>query len=122
MCDVCVAHFSYLLRISDVRVAYLASQWRMCYMCHVRFAAVWFERHIRGNMNILWRAKRILMLLYKCFRFSDASHGSRCRAGFIQGYAWFSLCLCSCRLTTRMGSLEMVLSPPSPRIFSSVLI
>ena len=91
-------------------------------MCHVRFAAVWFERHIRGNMNILWRAKRILMLLYKCFRFSDASHGSRCRAGFIQGYAWFSLCLCSCRLTTRMGSLEMVLSPPSPRVFSSVLI
>ena len=52
------------------------------------------------------------MLLFKCFRFlqshgSDVSHGSGCRAGFFQGNAWCSLCLCSSRLTTRMGSLEM---------------
>ena len=39
------------------------------------------------------------------FSFSDVSHGSGCHAGFIQGYAWCSLSLCSCRLTTRMGSL-----------------
>ena len=52
------------------------------------------------------------MPLFKCFRFfrsheSDVSHGSGCRAGYFQGYAWCSLCLCSSRLTTRMGSLEM---------------
>ena len=51
---------------------------------------------------------------------SDVSHGSGCRAGFFQGYAWCSLCLCSCRLTTWMGNLEMFLPPP--RGFSSVLI
>ena len=57
---------------------------------------------------------------------SDVSHGSECRAGFFQGYARCSLC--SCRLMTRMGSLEM--SPPPPHththqnlgFFSSVLI
>ena len=37
---------------------------------------------------------------------SDVFH-----AGFFQGYAWCSLCRCSCRLTTRMGSLEMSPSP-----------
>ena len=34
---------------------------------------------------------------------SDVSYDS----GFFQGYAWCSLCFCSCRLTTRMRSLEM---------------
>ena len=51
------------------------------------------------------------------FSFSDVSHGSGCHAGFIQDYAWCSLSLCSCRLTTRMGSLEMFLPPPPPRFF-----
>ena len=54
------------------------------------------------------------------FSFSDVSHGCGCHAGFIQDYAWCSLklSLCSCRLTTRMGSLEMFLPPPPPRFFS----
>ena len=34
-------------------------------------------------------------------------HGSGCRAGFFHGYAWCSLRLCSCRLTTRKESLKM---------------
>ena len=51
----------------------------------------------------------IYMYMFSFFRShgSDVSHGSGCCAGFFQGYAWCSLCLCSCRLTTRMGSLEM---------------
>ena len=61
-------------------------------------------------MNILWRSKRILMLLYVCFRFSEVMDQMGCRAGFFHGYAWCSLRLCSCGLTTRMESLKM--SPP----------
>ena len=38
---------------------------------------------------------------------STVSHGSGCRAGFFHGYAWCSLRLCSCGLTTRMESLKM---------------
>ena len=38
---------------------------------------------------------------------SNVSHGSGCRAGFFHGYAWCSLRLCSCGLTTRMESLKM---------------
>ena len=38
---------------------------------------------------------------------SNVSHGSRCPAGFFHGYAWCSLRLCSCGLTTRMESLKM---------------
>ena len=40
---------------------------------------------------MLWRSKRILMLLYVCFRFyevmdqNNVSHGSGCRAGFFHG-------------------------------------
>ena len=45
------------------------------------------------------------MLLFKCF--SEVMHGSGCHAWYFQGYAWCSLCLCSSRLTTRMGSLEI---------------
>ena len=33
MCGVFSTLFSYLRRISDVRVAYLAYQWCMCYVC-----------------------------------------------------------------------------------------
>ena len=33
MCGVSSTLFSYLRRISDVRVAYLSYQWRMCYVC-----------------------------------------------------------------------------------------
>ena len=56
------------------------------------------------------------MLLYVYFRFfrshgSNVSHGSGCRAGFFHGYAWCSLRLCSCGLTTRMESLKMF--PPT---------
>ena len=42
---------------------------------------------------------------------SNVSHGSGCRAGFFHGYAWCSLRLCSCGLTTRMENLKM--SPPT---------
>ena len=38
---------------------------------------------------------------------SNVSQGSGCRAGFFHGYAWCSLHLCSCGLTTRMESLKM---------------
>ena len=50
---------------------------------------------------------------------SDVSHGSGCRAGFFQGYAWCSLCLCSCRPLIRMGSLEMF-PPPPPTTTSQI--
>ena len=45
---------------------------------------------------------------------SDVSHGSGCHAGFFHGYAWCSLRLCSCRLTTKMESLKMFPPPPRP--------
>ena len=38
---------------------------------------------------------------------SNVSHVSGCRARFFHGYAWYSLRLCSCGLTTRMESLKM---------------
>ena len=38
---------------------------------------------------------------------SNVSHGSWCRTRFFHGYAWYSLRLCSCGLTTRMESLKM---------------
>ena len=58
---------------------------------------------------------------------SDVSHGSGCRAVFFQGYACCSLCLCSCRVMTRMGGgggLEMyphTPPPPTPRFFFFVV-
>ena len=45
---------------------------------------------------------------------SNVSHGSGCRAGFYHGYAWCSLRLCSCGLTTRMESFKMPPPPPPP--------
>ena len=111
ICGVSSTLFSYLRLISDVCVAYLAYQRRIiiCYECATYVSLLW------RMCDILWRSKRILMLLYKCFVFPKSwircfSPGSGCRAGLFQGYAWCSLCLCSCRLTTRMGGLEM--SPP----------
>ena len=57
------------------------------------------------------------MLLYKCFRFSEVMDQMFVTVwGAVQGSLRASLCLCSCRLTTRMGSLEM------PWVFSSMLI
>ena len=61
------------------------------------------------------------MLLYKCFRFSEVMYQmSLTVRGAVQGSFRATLGvasdgLCSCRLTTRMGSLEM-------RGFSSALI
>ena len=83
MCGVSSTLFSYLRSISDARVSYIAYQWRMCY---VRIAAVEYVWRIRSIRNILWRSnlstlgmtytehwrsKRILMLLYNCFRSSE---------------------------------------------------
>ena len=45
---------------------------------------------------------------------SNVSLCSGCRAGFFHGYAWCSLRLCSCGLTTRMESLKMSPRPPPP--------
>ena len=44
------------------------------------------------------------------------SHGSGCRAGFFQGYAWCSLSLCSCWRAWRYPLTH------APRVFSLVLI
>ena len=49
---------------------------------------------------------------------SNVSHGSGCRAGFFHGYAWCSLRLCSCGITTRMESLKM--PPPTTTATTSV--
>ena len=40
-------------------------------MCYVRFAAVKYVRRIRIIRNILLHSKKILMLIYRCFRFSE---------------------------------------------------
>ena len=50
---------------------------------------------------------------------SNVSHGSGCRAGFVYGYAWCSLRLCSCGLTTRMESLKMF--PTTTSVFLDYL-
>ena len=53
----------------------------------------------------------ICMFLFFRSHGSNVSHGSGCRAGFFHGYAWSSLRLCSCGLTTRMESLKMFPPP-----------
>ena len=110
MCGVSSNVFSYLRRISDVRVAYLAYQWRMCYVCATFVSLLWSMCDVLGvNRNILWRSKRILMLLhvYVCFRFSEVMDQMFLTVRGFHGYAWCSLRLCSCGLTTRMESLKM---------------
>ena len=75
-------------------------------------------------MNILWRSKRILInasiCMFSFFRShgSNVCHGSGRRAGFFHGYAWCSLRLCSCGLTTRMESLKMF--PTTTSVFFGV--
>ena len=112
MCDVSSNVFSYLRRISDVRVAYLAYQWRMCYVCATFVSLLWSMCDVLGVLGIFCGVPRELnasMCMFSFFQShgSDISHGSGCRAGFFHGYAWCSLRLCSCRLTTRMESLKM---------------
>ena len=44
----------------------------MCYVCATFVSLLWSMCDVLGvNRNILWRSKRILMLLYKCFRFFE---------------------------------------------------
>ena len=67
--------FSYLRRISDVRVWYLAYQWRMFHVCATYVSLLWSMCDVLGVLGIfLWRSKRILMLLYTCFRFSEVMY------------------------------------------------
>ena len=47
------------------------------------------------------------MLLYTCFSFSEVMYQMFLTVRGAVGYARCSLCLCSCRLMTRMGDLEM---------------
>ena len=62
-------------------------------------------------MNILWRSKRLLMLLFKCFLFSEVMNQMFLTVrGAVQGTFRASLGVASAfvrRLTTRMGNLEM---------------
>ena len=44
--------FSYLRRISDVCVAYLAYQWRMCYVCATFVSLLWSMRDVLGVLGI----------------------------------------------------------------------
>ena len=55
MCDVCVAYpglFSYLRRISDVRVAYLVYQWRICYVFVAYVSLLWSVCDVLGVRRI----------------------------------------------------------------------
>ena len=72
MCGVSSTLLSYLRRISDVRVAYLAYQWRMCYVCATYVSLLWSMCDVLGVLGIFCGIPReSLMLLYKCFRFSE---------------------------------------------------
>ena len=65
MCAVSSTLFSYLRRVSEARVvsrvsmAYMLCTYRCCRVC------------VSSSRNILWRSKRILLLLYNCFRSSE---------------------------------------------------
>ena len=52
MCGVSSNVFSYLRRISDVRVAYLAYQWRMCYVCATFVSLLWSMCDVLGVLGI----------------------------------------------------------------------
>ena len=54
MCGVSSTLLSYLRRISDVRVAYLAYQWRMCYMyvCATYVSLLWSMCDVLGLLGI----------------------------------------------------------------------
>ena len=55
MCGVSSTLLSYLRRISDVRVAYLAYQWRMCYVCatYVTYVSLlWSMCDVLGILGI----------------------------------------------------------------------
>ena len=90
MCGVSSTLLSYLRRISDVRVKYLAYQWRMCYVCATYVSLLWSMCDVLGVLGIFCGIpKESLMLLYKCFRFfrnngSDVSHGPGWRAWFFR--------------------------------------
>ena len=64
------------------------------------------------------------MPLYTCFRFSEVMDQMFLAVrDAVQGSFRATLgSPCSCRLTTRMGSLEMPPPPPQPRVISSMLI
>ena len=69
MCGVSSTLLSYLRRISDVLVAYLAYQWRMCYVCATYVSLLRCMCDVLGIFCGIPRES--LMLLYKCFRFSE---------------------------------------------------
>ena len=82
ICYVCV---TYVWRILDSLFVSTAYQRRTCgvsrvsmayvlRMCYVRFDVVEYVLCIRNIRNILWRSKRIIMLLYTYIRFSEAMY------------------------------------------------
>ena len=82
MCGVSSTLLSYLRRISDVRVAYFAYQWRMCYECATYVSLLWSMCDVLGVLGIFCGIPReSLMLLYKCFRFSEIMDQIFSRAG-----------------------------------------
>ena len=69
MCGVSSTLLSYLRRISDVRVAYLAYQWHMCYVYATYVSLLWSMCDVLGVLGIFYGIpKESLMLLYRCFR------------------------------------------------------
>ena len=97
MCDVCV---TYVWRILDSPFVSTAYQRRTCGVSRVSMAYVLRMCDVLGVLGIVCGIPReSLMLLYKCFRFSEIMDqmflGPGWRAGFFQGYAWCSLCLYS---------------------------
>ena len=121
--DVCTVYLSYLLRMCDVCVAYPLLSFRIY---GVSATYVWRISRINGicatYVLLLWSMCDVLEVLGIFVAFQENLNASiymfsffrRCfsRFGVPKGYTWCSLCLCSCLLTTRMGSLE-VFPPPT---------
>ena len=112
---------SYLRRISDVRVAYLAYQWRMCYVCATYISLLWSMCDVLGILGIFCGIPReSLMLLYKCFRSSEIMDQMGWHAGFFQGYAWCSPLSLFMTSYNQDGELGDVPPPPPLGFFFGV--
>ena len=128
MCGVYSTLLSYLRRISDVRVAYLAYQWRMCYVCATYVSLLWSMCDVLGVLGIFCGIPReSLMLLYKCFRFSEIMDQMFLTGRFgVQGSFRATLGVASVLihdiLRPGWGAWRCPPTlPSSPRFFSSVL-
>ena len=58
MCGVSSTLLSYLRRISNERVAYLAYQWRMCYVCAKYVSLLWSMCDVLGVLGIFYGIPR----------------------------------------------------------------